>query len=449
MAGVSGDLLSSAYLDGHFALEHGPHPPPASGWMRAVVQWWRRAAATLGPASSPRALLDIGARPLLELLDLGVAQVERHEWGHAAVLTHTGEVVATLVCQRWGAAPSAVWRYALRASLGVQLRWALLYCGDTLTFVDASRPWSRRFLTFAVPIVCRQPRVLPALWSLGSGPALSPGPDGWLSQAVRASDSATTDVCAALGRGVLESLGALVGELASNASVPSPRQRTADRLVFDQLLTIVYRVLFLLFAEARQLVPMWHRVYRDAYSVQALCDRLLVNPRMPGIWAALQAMARLAHVGCHADDLRVTAFNGRLFAPTRTPLAERCRVSDRAAAEVVLSLGTSVSREGRRRIAFHDLGVEQLGAVYERVLDYEPVRDGPTLTLRPTSADRKTSGSFYTPRAMTDFLVRRTLSPLVEGRSADAILGLRVLDPAMGSGAFLVAACRYLAERIE
>ena len=63
--------------------------------------------------------------------------------------------------------------------------------------------------------------------------------------------------------------------------------------------------------------------------------------------------------------------------------------------------------------------------------------------------DRKTSGSFYTPRAVTDFVVRRTLGPLVEGRSSQEILQLRIVDPAMGSGAFLVAACRYLASRAE
>jgi hypothetical protein len=62
---------------------------------------------------------------------------------------------------------------------------------------------------------------------------------------------------------------------------------------------------------------------------------------------------------------------------------------------------------------------------------------------------RKASGSFYTPRAVTTFLVRQTLEPLVRGKTADEILALRVLDPAMGSGAFLVAACRYLASAVE
>ena len=101
---------------------------------------------------------------------------------------------------------------------------------------------------------------------------------------------------------------------------------------------------------------------------------------------------------------------------------------------------------GRARIAYRDLDVEQLGAVYERVLEYEP---SPGATLVRTREVRKSSGTFYTPRALTGFLVRRTLAPLVKSRSAEEILRLRILDPAMGSGAFLVAACRYLSAVAE
>ena len=451
IAGVSGELLSGAYLASCVAGEQARGAPPTSAWMRGVVRWWRRAAATLGPASAPRAVFDVGARPLLDLLGLTVTRVESHTWGYAAVVEYQGEPVATLVCRTWGTAPASAWRQALGGSLVAQLPWALLFGGDTLTLVDATRPWSRRVLTFDFPVAFQQPSALLALWALTSGPSLKGGAGSALAAVIAGSDNATTAVCASLGQGVLEALEALMRELAARTRGQAARPTLPDRLVFDQALTIVYRLLFLLFAEARQLVPVWHRVYREAYSVEALCDRLIANPRSRGVWCALQAMARLAHVGCHADDLRVTAFNGRLFAPARTPLGEGRHLPDRAAAGAVLALGTSASPGGRRRVAFHDLGVEQLGAVYERVLEYEPVREPRTrtLALRPTSAERKTTGSFYTPRAMTDFLVRRTLGSLVEGRSADAILALRVLDPAMGSGAFLVAACRYLAERIE
>src|SRR5207237_423766 len=67
----------------------------------------------------------------------------------------------------------------------------------------------------------------------------------------------------------------------------------------------------------------------------------------------------------------------------------------------------------------------------------------------PGGARRKGSGTFYTPRAMTEFVVRRTLAPLVHERSPEQILTLRIVDPALGSGAFLVAACRYLAGAYE
>jgi type I restriction-modification system DNA methylase subunit len=167
------------------------------------------------------------------------------------------------------------------------------------------------------------------------------------------------------------------------------------------------------------------------------------------LWEALQAISRLAHAGCKAGDLTVTAFNGRLFSPRHAPLAERRSVADTVVRDVLLSLATEATPYGRRRISYHDLGVEQLGSVYERVLEYEPSQHGAAAALSRTSTQRKATGSFYTPQALTEFLVRRTLAPLVGARSSDEILRLRILDPAMGSGAFLVSACRYLAECCE
>ena len=114
--------------------------------------------------------------------------------------------------------------------------------------------------------------------------------------------------------------------------------------------------------------------------------------------------------------------------------------------DVLLALATESHAAGRRRISYHDLGVEQLGSVYERVLEHEPAATARRSCSRARRRERKTTGSFYTPQALTEFLVRRTLTPLVEGRTADEILELRVVDPAMGSGAFLVAACVFLAD---
>ena len=120
--------------------------------------------------------------------------------------------------------------------------------------------------------------------------------------------------------------------------------------------------------------------------------------------------------------------------------------------EALLALTTRAGRSGRQRIAYADLGVEQLGGVYERILDFEAVSGiggNPARLTLVRAGRRKTTGSFYTPRALTEYLVRRTLAPLVRDATPEGILSLRVLDPAMGSGAFLVAACRYLALAYE
>jgi hypothetical protein len=116
---------------------------------------------------------------------------------------------------------------------------------------------------------------------------------------------------------------------------------------------------------------------------------------------------------------------------------------------VLLALANEHSPYGLRRISYHDLGVEQLGSVYERILEHEPSSHGAAIVLTRTSNERKASGSFYTPQALTGFLVRKTLAPLVEGRTASEILQLRIVDPSMGSGAFLVAACGFLADCCE
>ena len=91
--------------------------------------------------------------------------------------------------------------------------------------------------------------------------------------------------------------------------------------------------------------------------------------------------------------------------------------------------------------------------MYEALLDYEPRVEGigsaARVTLQRGSTLRKTTGSFYTPQPLAHYLVRRALAPLVDQAAPERILELKVLDPAMGSGAFLVAACEYLANAYE
>jgi Eco57I restriction-modification methylase len=451
--GVSGQLISHAFLDRELlpALLNSPDAIHAGARTRALDRWWRLVTVTLGPASAARAVLDVAVVPLLDLLGHGSPLMTAEDWGLVGVTeSHRGARVL-VVSVPWLTTIDSAWQRALRLGLADRARWSLVSNGQSLRIVDCARPWARLAVEFQFAALLRDPRGAIVLSALANHAALTERSDHGdsLMAIVARSGAYSSHVCRALGRGVLTALQELTNAFGpSTGSRPSARTGAAT-VVFDQALTMVYRVLFLLFAEARGLVPVWHETYREAYTIDALCRRIGERPGAPGLWAALQAISRMAHTGCRTGDLEVTAFNGRLFSPAHAPLVEQRRVPDAIAQRVVMALATAESSSIRSRIAYHDLGVEQLGSVYEQVLEYEVEPSAAAFALRSTSTERKTSGSFYTPRSVTEFLVRRTLQPLVEGRSAEEILSLRVLDPAMGSGAFLVAACQFLADQCE
>ena len=444
LPGISGALLAPTFLER--TIEH--ELSARRDWqreLRELHKWWRRVDRTIGPATAARSVLDTGALPFFEHRGYHAVHIEPHREGFVGMLSRDGANPVALRVAPWGSDAEREWRDTVRAGRTGGARWGFVYTGHRLRIVDAMRTWSRRSLDFEFGTVLSDERSATALLALVEAAGGARAGEPALDDLIARSERHGVEVCASLGDGVLEALSSLFIELGGRRR----RHVINDDAAFEQAVTIVYRLLFLLFAEARALVPTWHQVYRNAYTVDALCRRSLAQPSRRGLWKTLQAIARLAHRGCQAGDLVVTPFNGRLFSPRHTPLAERAQVSDAVVGQAVVALATSDRRGARERIAYGDLGVEQLGAVYERVLEYEPTRSAGILRLTRTAHDRKATGSFYTPRSVTDFLVRRALHPLVEGKSADQILKLRVLDPAMGSGAFLVAACRYLADAVE
>ena len=432
--------------------------------VRTRLARWRRSCDWLGPATSVHALLEAAAAPLVEVLAFErPAAIERLDTILIATIRAGGHPVVLLVAP-WGDRLDPHWRVAVTQAMRRTASWTLIFNGTHLRLVDAGRLYARRFLEFDVDLAIDDERTCAAFWSLlhASAFAAAAGSDRTpLHAIVEASDLEASAVSRSLREGVLAASADVLGALLRPAR---RRRRDGQPLdnTFEQALTIVYRILFLLFAEARGLVPLWHPVYRESYSVESLRAAAERPQTAAGLWDALRAIARLAHSGCRAGDLRVTPFNGRLFAPARTPLAERRDLDDEAARRAVLALSTrpAPDRAGRERIAYRDLDVEQLGAVYETLLDYEPrcasgraagarrqtgVRSG----WSAAPGIRKATGSFYTPQPIADYLVRRTLGPLVRDASPERILQLRIVDPAMGSGAFLVSACRYLAAAYE
>ena len=499
LPGIDGHLLSGAFI-----TQQLPAIPESAdgGRARRELVAWRGRCAMLGPSSTPRTILQ-SAAPLFATLGFEPAgQIEPAEPAIAATLRSGARAVALLVAP-WGDARDPLWRLAVTQAARRSAPWCLIFNGLHLRIVDASRLYARRHLEIDLDLAMDNPQAFAVLVRIFGAATLAAGSDDprSLHVLVAASERHAAGVCRSLRDGVLAASAEVLRALLANqhevrlkpdttgrdtarlkkdttekksvrlkpdatdkAHTPVARAPVAHAPVvsgfsrtvvvqdsFEQALTIVYRMLFLLFAEARALVPLWHPIYRESYSLEGLRDAAERSPHAPGLWDALRAIARLAHAGCRAGDLQVTPFNGRLFAPARTPLAERRDLDDDAAQRAIVALSTrpAPDRAGRERISYRDLGVEQLGTVYETLLDYEPRVERGAVSLQPGSGVRKATGTFYTPQPIADYLVRRTLGPLVRDATPEHILQLRIVDPAMGSGAFLVAACRYLANAYE
>ena len=292
--------------------------------------------------------------------------------------------------------------------------------------------------------------------------------------------------------------------------------------LFEESIYFLYRLLFVLYAESRDLLPLGESpLYKETYSLEHLrdiADRQIRPEDYEKTYyiETLRTLFTMLYKGYPfrnpavivreesrrakgATPFRIPPYNGRLFDPERTKFLDNCHIPDRAMREVIreLSLSRPARRNDRReRYSYADLGVDQLGSVYEGLLVYEPSIAQDTMVevqikgdlrlipleqadeyalrynedskkpagsfiLRLWGGRRKGSGSYYTPQEITAFLVKDALAPLVEPiiegceqrdeqgkprRRADEILTLKVCDPAMGSGAFLVQACRYLGE---
>ena len=200
-------------------------------------------------------------------------------------------------------------------------------------------------------------------WSLLRRDAFD-DPAPLLDRAIESSARHGLAVCAALGSGMLEALDVLLVALTTRT------RRQASALLFEQALTVLYRVLFLLFAEGRGLVPIWHPVYRDRYSLEAI---VATSVDRAGYRGLVGRGSRHLTPCPHRVLGRRVAGDGiqRTIVRASTPdVFDGTPVSDTAMSRAVLAVSTtSVNRHGRRaRIAYRDLDVEQLGAVYERVL---------------------------------------------------------------------------------
>ena len=292
------------------------------------------------------------------------------------------------------------------------------------------------------------------------------------------------------------------------------RDRLA-RILWQEGLVLVYRLLFVLKLEsatdpARAFsfasTDLWRYALSPNRALGPLVRRHLDHGHDTGrmLGDGLRTVFQVFRHGLSCSELAVAPLGGALFSPDATPTLDALQWSDHAAA-VLLDrlLWTTPRGRERERVQYGPLDVEELGRVYEALLELEPgIACQPMMRLRrgrlevvvpvehaqdrraPDDTDsddvkssddssvvrrqdipvgqfylrvglgRKATGSYYTPHEFVRFLVRETLGDMVRSRSPDdepdpaAILALKIVDPATGSGHFLVEACRFLGEAL-
>ncbi len=234
---------------------------------------------------------------------------------------------------------------------------------------------------------------------------------------------------------------------------------------FGQLLRLVYRLVFLLTVEERNLLhpksasKSARRLYADGYGLRHLRDRAVrgsAHDRQWDLWEAVTIVFRSLAGG--EPRLGLPALSG-LFASEECPDLDAAKLENRALLGALFHLAWLRERSGLVRVNWRDMGPDELGYVYEGLLELVPQIAGDRRSFSFASAGesrghaRKTTGSYYTPDELVQLLLASALDPVVERtvdahpeRPVDALLELAIVDPACGSGHFLLAAARRLAD---
>lgn len=234
---------------------------------------------------------------------------------------------------------------------------------------------------------------------------------------------------------------------------------------YRQLLMLIYRLLFLMVAESRELLlsesePEKQRIYREYYSVERL--RLLAERpswRREGfqdLWHGLQVTFKLMDENWRGRVLGLSPLNGDLFGSESLADLETCGLDNHDFLAALRGLSLYEHKGQLRRVNYAALNVEELGSVYEALFDFHPIvknKNGIYQFLLVAGSERKTTGSYYTPKELVNQLIKSALEPVIEQRLSGlelaedkekALLKIKVCDPACGSGHFLLAAARRI-----
>lgn len=265
----------------------------------------------------------------------------------------------------------------------------------------------------------------------------------------------------ALGQGFLSHL----DNQALRAALQDGSLSTRD--YFSQLLRLVYRLIFLLTVEERNLLhpegtsDAAKALYAGGYALRRLCDRSVkrsAHDRFSDLWDSAKVVLRGLAGG--EPRLGLPALAG-IFAKNQCPALDAARLENRALLLALFKLAWLREDGALVRVNWRDMGPEELGSVYESLLELVPQANVERRQFSFATGDetkgnaRKTTGSYYTPDSLVQVLLDSALDPVIAdtiaknpGKAVEGLLGLSIVDPACGSGHFLLAAARRLAAHV-
>ncbi|MDD2285939.1 MAG: N-6 DNA methylase, partial [Paludibacter sp.] len=250
-----------------------------------------------------------------------------------------------------------------------------------------------------------------------------------------------------------------------------------EKKFYSETLNIIYRLLFLLFAEQKGWLPVKNAIYARTYSINALRERAekadYSHDNNEDLWEGLKVTFRLVTKGyTFPNGDSINAFGGQLFSDERifhikSPLKNKHLLK---AINALCFFEDKKAKLLKTKINYATLAIDELGSVYESLLDYEPrlLKENTEINgrnckrgefvLDDRSTERKTTGSYYTDSRLVAQLIDSALVPVIENALKDkntdeekraALLELKVADIACGSGAFLIAALEKMGEYLS
>ena len=233
----------------------------------------------------------------------------------------------------------------------------------------------------------------------------------------------------------------------------------------EPVFILLYRLIFILYAEDRSIFPIDNGTYYEEFSIKWLKKHRLLNPSKTKEYSVLDRLSKLFKLvelgsddlGYDPDIFSMKSYYGRLFDRKIHADLDQWKIKNSYLLDAIGLLTRTRDKKGNSFfLDYSALETRHLGSVYEHLLEYHLTIKNKKISDLPDAKDRKSSGSYYTPQNIVDHVVENTVGPLIDDiiknipqeEQIDRILELNILDPAMGSGHFLIGVTNYIAKRI-